>query len=74
MINNKKKFISGIKKIIIACTLAFIGPVLFVLGTGHGDNNLITMIIGGAAMIGALILGLIGVRLLIDSFFDPLNE
>ena len=44
------------------------------LGTGHGDNNLITMIIGGAAMIGALILGLIGVRLLIDSFFDPLNE
>ena len=33
MIRNKKKFRSGMKKVMIAIGLAFLGPILFLSGT-----------------------------------------
>ena len=61
MIRNKKKFTSGIKKILFACTLAFIGPVCFVLGSSQ-ENNIILTITGILTMIGCLIIGVIGIK------------
>ena len=77
MIRNKKKFTSGMKKVLFAFTLAFLGPVCFVLGSGHDDSNnmnIILIIIGVVSMMGCLIIGIIGIRTILDSFFEETNE
>ncbi len=71
MILDKKKFKNGLKKIIIAVTLAFIGPVLFVFGS---DNNILITLVGGIIMISSFTLGLIGLQRILTSFFEKPNE
>ncbi len=67
MILNQKKFNNGLKKIIIAILLAFIGPVLFVFGSGQ---NLLITLIGGGIMATSFILGIIGLKEILNSFFE----
>ena len=77
MIYNKKKFQNGIKRILLAFTLAFIGPVLFVLGLGNeklNTGNLIMIILGSLSMLGCLIIGFIAIRTILNSFFENTNE
>ena len=77
MIQNKKKFKKGIRKIALA--IAFLpGPILFVLSS-HNDHitnflNLTFSIIGLSLMIACVIFGFLGLRDLLAGFFDPPNE
>jgi hypothetical protein len=71
MILDKEKFKKGITKIAIAMTLAFIGPVLFVLGSG---TNIYTTLIGGIIMACSFIIGLIGLKEILTSFFEKPSE
>ena len=71
MILDKKKFKNGLKKIIIAVTLAFIGPVLFVFGSG---KNILITLVGGIIMICSFTLGVMGLQKILTSFFEKPNE
>ena len=73
---NKKKFKRGIQKIVIAISLAFIGPVIFVLSTNNTPNTtqLSLNILGIILMIGCIIIGAIGIKELVVSFSDKSNE
>ena len=62
---NKNKFKKGLKKILGAITIGFIGPVLFMFNT-----STFIMLFGFLFMIGAVILGFLGVKDLVDSFFE----
>ena len=77
MIQNKKKFKNGIRKIALA--ISFLpGPILFVLSShnNHITNfmNLTLSIIGLGLMIACVIVGFLGLRDLLAGFFDPPNE
>ena len=77
MILNKKKIRSGIKKVLFAIGLAFIGPILFVLGSGHKESNttqILLIIIGLLLMIGCVIMGIIGVKKILAGFFEESSE
>ena len=72
---NKEKLLSGLKIIAFIFPFIFIGPALFLKGNMTGlDNddskNLIFLIIGGVAMLIALIGLFMGLRKIIDSLFD----
>ena len=77
MIQNKKKFKNGIRKIALA--IAFLpGPILFVLSS-HNNHitkliNVTLSILGGGLMIACVIFGFLGLRDLLSGFFDPPNE
>ncbi len=73
MIQNKK-IKNGFKKIIVAITLAFPGPVLVSYASGHEKLKILLIAIGGALMLGSLILGFIAIKKLLDGFFEESNE
>ena len=77
MIQNKKKFKNGIRKIAIA--IAFLpGPILFVLSSHNNQLtdsiNLLFSILGIVSMITCVIFGFLGLRDLLSGFFDPPSE
>ena len=77
MIQNKKKFKKGIRKIALAITF-LPGPILFVLSShnNHITNalNLSLSIIGLCCMTACVIFGFLGLRDLLSGFFDPPSE
>lgn len=75
MITNKKKFKNGVQKIAIAFGLAFTGPIVFVLNSTSSNiiSSLLT-VIGMLLMIGAVIIGVLGVHNLLAGFFEKPNE
>ena len=70
MILNKRKFRSGIKKIIIAISLAFSGPVIFVIG----NQEFLIQVLGGIMMIASFLFGIIGLKAILASLFEKPNE
>ena len=76
MITNKRKFKRGIQKTILAITLAFIGPVIFVFGTGNEESlfKIMLSLLGGLTMISCVILGVLGIKDLLAGFFEKTNE
>ncbi|MBJ04459.1 MAG: hypothetical protein CMP65_00970 [Flavobacteriales bacterium] len=77
MILDKKKFRKGIKKIGVAIAL-LPGPILFVAGS-HNDNlsaiiKFSLPIIGVICMAISLIMGIIGLKIILSSFFEKPNE
>ena len=70
MILNKKQFRSGIKKIIIAVSLAFSGPVIFVIGA----QEFIIQLLGGIMMIASFLFGVVGLKSILASLFEKPNE
>ena len=76
MIENKK-IKNGLKKAAIAMTLAFTGPILFVIGFGHEKANtlqILVSIIGGLLMLGCLIIGFLAIKDMLAGFFEQTNE
>ena len=71
---NQKKMRSGIKKGVIAISLAFIGPVCFVLGSGTNEVLTLLNIVGFMLMISCFIIGLIAIKEVVSSFFEKTNE
>ena len=76
MILNKRKFKIGLKKTILAITLAFIGPILFVLGSGEEMDSIkiLLTILGGLIMILCVIIGILGLKDILAGFFEHSNE
>ena len=71
--SNKKRIKSGIKKTTIAIGCAFVGPVLFVLGSGQPENDyqsLLWVCIGGLIMLCSIVIGLLGLRNIVRGFFE----
>ncbi len=76
MIKNKK-IKNGFKKALFGVTLAFVGPVLFMLGFGHQTMNLIEVtmiIIGILLMLSSIILGVLAIKEILAGFFEESNE
>tara|TARA_B100000579_G_C22211510_1_gene567575 strand:- start:83 stop:313 length:231 start_codon:yes stop_codon:yes gene_type:complete len=76
MVQNKKKFKHGMQKITLAISCAFTGPIIFVL-SNNKMSNLISSILsisGLILMIICVISGFLGIRNLLESFFDKPNE
>ena len=71
---NDKKIKSGIIKIVIAVSLAFTGPVVFVLASNDNNELIILNIIGGLMMVGCVYFGLQGIKTILSIFFDNSNE
>ena len=76
MILNRKKFKKGLQKITLAILFAFIGPVLFVLGSGKNLEIILSweLCLGVMFMAGSFIIGLIGLNEILNSFFEQPNE
>ena len=77
MILDKKKFREGIKKITFAIFL-LPGPILFVIGS-HNDNlsslmKLTLTIVGSICMVTSLAFGIVGLKIILSSFFEKPNE
>jgi len=73
--NNKLK--SGIKRIILSMTLAFTGPILFVLGSNPKSENhiqILLIVTGGCVMLVAVFFGFTGIQKILSAFFDESNE
>ena len=69
MIPNKKKFLNGLKKIILA-SWSLIGPVIFTLK----PDNSVYLVLGTTIMIIGLLIGIWGIKDLLSGFFDKPNE
>lgn len=73
----KNDFKNGIKKVAIAISLAFIGPVLFVLGSNPQLSSILQVtlsILGCAVMLSCVYVGYIGIQKILSDFFDKPNE
>jgi len=73
----KNKFQSGIQRIVISVSLAFIGPVLFVLGSNPQSEyhiQILLIIAGGLMMLGSMFFGFTGIKKILSYFFDDTNE
>ena len=71
--SNKKRIKSGIKKTTIAIGCAFVGPVLFVLGSGQPENDyqsLLWIFVGGLIMLCSIVIGILGLRDIVGGFFE----
>ena len=73
---NKKEFKIGIQKIAVAIGLAFTGPIVFSFSINYPSDliSLTLKIIGLVIMIGCVVIGFLGIRSLLLSFFEPPNE
>ena len=75
--DKKSKLKSGAKRIILSMTLAFTGPVLFVLGSNPQSTyhiQILLIVTGGFIMLGAVFFGFTGIQKILSSFFDESNE
>ena len=74
---NKKDFKNGLKRIAISISLAFIGPVLFVLGSNPQlsyNLQIMLRVFGGIVMLSCVYIGYVGIQKLLSYFFDKSNE
>tara|TARA_B100001741_G_C16486722_1_gene567636 strand:- start:668 stop:877 length:210 start_codon:yes stop_codon:yes gene_type:complete len=69
MIPNKKKFLNGLQKIVLA-SISLIGPIIFTLK----PDDSIYLITGTIIMIIGLLIGIWGIKDLLSGFFDKPNE
>jgi len=74
---NKTKFKNSLKYIALAISLAFTGPILYVMNLNTHEGyilNTIFSVLGFSIMLGAIYFGFKGIKTLLSSFFDNPNE
>lgn len=74
---NKEKFRKSFKFIGLALGLAFIGPVVFLLGYKSNISNELQILLktsGWLTMLAAIFCGISGIQKIISSFFDNSSE
>ena len=74
---NKTKFKNSLKYIALAMSLAFTGPILYVMSLNTHQGyilNTIFILLGFSIMLGAIYFGFKGIKTLLSSFFDNPNE
>ena len=70
---NKTKFKNSLKYIALAMSLAFTGPILYVISLNKNEVYILS-ILGFSIMLGAIYFGFKGIKALLSSFFDNPNE
>lgn len=72
MATNKKELARGLKYELGALPLLIIAPVLITMGFKalKQQNNYLWLITGILVAIGAVILGFLGIRIILNAFFD----
>ena len=74
---NNKLLKNGLKRIAIAFSLAFIGPIVFVLGSNPQLSYFLQILIsfiGGLIMLSAILIGFMGIQKILSFFFDKSSE
>ena len=74
---DKQKFKSSLKYIALAISLAFTGPIIFILKLKEHETevlNTLFHVVGLFIMLGALYFGFKGIKKMLESFFDHPNE
>ena len=74
---NKKILKSGLKRIAVAFSLAFTGPILFVLGSNPQSSYVLQIslsLVGVLIMLSAILIGLSGIKKILSFFFDKSSE
>jgi len=72
MSTNKNELIRGLKYELAAFPLLIIGPILITIGFKaiKQQQNYLWLIVGILAAIFAIILGFIGIRIILNAFFN----
>lgn len=72
MSTNKKEFARGIKYVVATLPLLLFAPILITIGYKaiKLNNNYLWLIIGVLMAIGAVILGYLGIKIILDALFD----
>lgn len=72
MATNKKELVRGLKYELIALPLMVIAPILITIGFKaiKLSNNYIWLILGIIIAVVAIILGFIGIKIILNAFFD----
>tara|TARA_B100001996_G_C18630771_1_gene581676 strand:- start:853 stop:1083 length:231 start_codon:yes stop_codon:yes gene_type:complete len=74
---NKKILKSGLKRMAAAFSLAFIGPIMFVLGSNPQLSYVLQIslsIIGILIMLSSILIGFTGIKKILSFFFDKSSE
>lgn len=69
---NRKELARGLKYELSALPLLIIGPILITIGFKaiKQQNNYIWLVAGVLIAAGAVILGFLGIRIILNAFFD----
>lgn len=69
---NRKEIIRGVKYEIAALPLMVAAPILFTIGLKaiKADNNYLFAIIGGILTIAAILIGVKGIKIILNALFD----
>ena len=74
---DKKKFNNGLKKIGLAMSLAFIGPIIFIISSNPKNEYILQntlSAIGIMIMLTCIYIGYTGIKKILSAFFDNSNE
>ena len=74
---NKKILKSGLKRMAAAFSLAFIGPIMFVLGSNPQLSYALQIslsVIGILIMLSSILIGFTGIKKMLSFFFDKSSE
>tara|TARA_B100000579_G_scaffold123007_1_gene99017 strand:- start:9321 stop:9548 length:228 start_codon:yes stop_codon:yes gene_type:complete len=74
---DKKKFNTGLKKIALAMSLAFIGPIIFIISSNPKNEYILQntlSAIGIMIMLTCIYIGYTGIKKILSAFFDNSNE
>ena len=74
---NKKKINTGLKKIALAMSLAFIGPIIFIISLNPKHEYILQntlSAIGLMIMLTCIYIGYTGIKEILSAFFDNSNE
>lgn len=69
---NKKELLRGLKYELVALPLLFIAPIIITIGFKalKQQNNYLWLILGIILAITAVILGFLGIRIILNAFFN----
>jgi uncharacterized protein DUF6095 len=72
MDTNKNELIRGLKYELVAFPLLLLGPILITIGFKaiKQENNYLWLIAGIAIATSAIILGFLGIRIILNAFFN----
>ncbi len=76
MATDKKKLLKGIKFQLVTLPLLIIAPILITIGFKaiKLNNNYLWLITGIIIAIAAIIVGFLGIRIILDAFFNSQRE